>query len=239
MAAIRCAVDRHRNGSTSTGMTPTPSAFTSFDSSTTTTKRLAAAATSFSRNSAPPRPLMRLSAGSTSSAPSTARSICPTSSVTIGIPSDAASSAVARDVGTPRSFMPSATSEPTPSVKNRAVEPVPRPTSIPSWTSSTALAAAARFRSSINSVTDRLDPCCHASLVAVDRVAGDQDCGPGGGHQRRRARVDAAVDLDLEARAEGANAAHLVWAPGDELLAAKPGLDGHHVHEVDVGQDLT
>src|SRR5438067_602255 len=66
--ATRSAVDRQRNGSTSTGSTPTPSCLTSFDSSTTTTKRFEAVATSFSRKSAPPRPLIRFKAGSTSSA---------------------------------------------------------------------------------------------------------------------------------------------------------------------------
>src|SRR5207247_1431480 len=51
-----------------------PRTATRFDSSTSTTNREAAEATIFSFNSAPPPPLMRLSCGSTWSAPSSAMS---------------------------------------------------------------------------------------------------------------------------------------------------------------------
>src|SRR5438046_682039 len=74
------AAKRQPNGWTSTGTGAfTPRRDTSLDSSTMTTNCCAAAATIFSRNSAPPRPLIKSSFGSTSSAPSTARSanLCP------------------------------------------------------------------------------------------------------------------------------------------------------------------
>src|SRR6266550_3457589 len=223
-AIKRSAVVRHRNGSTSTGSVPSPSCLTIFDSSTMTMNRLAADATSFSRDSAPPRPLIRFSAGSTSSAPSTARSICPTSSVTIGIPCCAASSAVSREVGTPRTFIPSATSRPKPSVKYRAVLPLPRPTSMPSWTSSSALYAAACFSSSVKSFADRLDARGDAALVAVDRVARDQYRRARRHDQRRGPRIDSAVDLDLDVFGQGPHATDLFWAVRDELLPAESRL---------------
>ena len=59
---------------TSTGSGKRPSASTHLVSSAITIMRSEAAATIFSRNSAPPPPLIRLSAGSISSAPSTVRS---------------------------------------------------------------------------------------------------------------------------------------------------------------------
>src|SRR5438270_6231223 len=237
-AVSRSAVERHRKASTSTGSTPTPSCLTSFDSSTTTTNRFEAAATSFSRDSAPPRPLIRFSAGSTSSAPSTVRSAWPTSSVTIGIPSPAASSAVARDVGTPRTFSPPATRRPRPSVKYRAVVPLPSPTSMPSWTSSSALSAATCLYSSVKSFTDRLDSRGHPAFVSVHGVARNEHGGACRHHQRRRLHVDAPVHLDLDRRGERAHAADLLRAACDEFLAAKSRLDRHHVDQVDVGQDL-
>ena len=64
------------------------------------------------------------------------------------IPLAAAISAVAREVGTPGTFMPPATSLPSPSVKYRTVVPLPSPISIPSRTSSSAFSAAARLKSS-------------------------------------------------------------------------------------------
>ena len=70
---------------------------TSFDPSTTTMKRAAMAATIFSRTCAPPPPLVRLKARSTSSAPSMARSSAPISSgVTTRRPRSVASGASAR-----------------------------------------------------------------------------------------------------------------------------------------------
>src|SRR6266568_2828365 len=237
-AISRSAEARHRKGSTSTGSTPTPSRLTSFDSSTTTTKRLEAPATSFSLNSAPPRPLIKFSAGSTSSAPSTARSIWPSSSVTIGMPSPAASSAVSRDDGTPRTFIPSATRRPRPSVKNRAVVPLPRPTSIPSWTSSRAFSAAACFRSSVKSFAYGPDAGGDPALVAVDRITGDQYRRPCRHDQRRGPGIDASVDLDLDLRGHRAQTSDLLRAVRDEFLAAESGLHRHHVDQVDVWQDL-
>ena len=63
--------------------------------------RAEAAATIFSRNSAPPPPLIRLRSGAISSAPSTVRSSAGvSSSVVSGTPSRAASARVASDVGT-------------------------------------------------------------------------------------------------------------------------------------------
>src|SRR5439155_1131213 len=77
----------------------TPRRDTSLDSSTMTTTCCAAAATIFSRNSAPPRPLIKSSFGSTSSAPSTARSTDGRSSNEVrGTPRSFAASAVAKDV---------------------------------------------------------------------------------------------------------------------------------------------
>ena len=66
--------------STSSGVPNGPRRCTSFDSSTTTMKRGDIWPTSFSRVWAPPPPLVRLNAGSTSSAPSMARSSEPISS---------------------------------------------------------------------------------------------------------------------------------------------------------------
>src|SRR5690242_5303513 len=238
-AAMRSAVERHRNGSTSTGSTPTPSCLTSFDSSTTTTKRLEDAATTFSRNRAPPRPLIRFRAGSTSSAPSTVRSICPISSVTIGIPSDAASSAVDRDDGTPRTFIPSATSRPRPSTKNAAVDPLPRPINMPSETSSSAFSAAARLYSSVNRFTDCVDAGPDAAAMAVHRVAGHEHRRTRSHYQRRGGSVDPSVDLDLHLRGQGSKPADLLRRTRYELLPAEPRLDRHHVDQLHVRQDLT
>src|SRR4030081_3689198 len=92
------------------------------------------------------------------------------------IPFAAASSAVARDVGTPRSFMPLATNRPTPSVKYLAVEPLPSPSSIPSCTSSSAFSAAALLNSSDNGVPDCLDTRCDALFETEHRIARDQHC---------------------------------------------------------------
>src|SRR5712692_9238596 len=156
----------------------------------------------------------------------------------MGMPSSAASSAVSRDDGTPRTFMPCATRRPRPSVKNRAVLPLPSPTSIPSWTSSRALAAAAYLSSSVKSFTYRPDAGGHAALVAVDRFARDQRRGPGRDHEWCGLRVDASVDLDLDVRGQCAQPADLLRAVRDEFLPAESGLDCHHVDQVDVGQDL-
>src|ERR1700694_2065142 len=231
-AISRSAVVRHRNGDTSTGSTPTPSCLTTLDSSTTTTNRLEAAATIFSRKSAPPRPLIRFSAGSTSSAPSTARSISPTSSWTIWIPSSAASSAVARELGTHRSFIPLATRRPTPSVKYFAVDPLPRPSSIPSWTSSRAFSAAARLSAScllLNCFANSRDAGGDVGLVSEHRAARHQHGRARLHGQRRGLGVDATVDLDLDVWRHRPQPADLVRAADDDLLAAKAWFDCHHI----------
>src|SRR5256886_9052039 len=110
------------NGWTSTGKGVfVPRRRTSLESSMMTTNFFDAAATIFSRNRAPPIPLIRSSFGSTSSAPSTVRSSQKLSSREVsGIPSRFASSAVARDVGTPVMSTPFATKRATPARKWRA-----------------------------------------------------------------------------------------------------------------------
>src|SRR6266581_4014596 len=101
---------------------------TSFDSSTITTNFFDAAATIFSRNNAPPRPLIRSSLGSTSSAPSTHRSSRGNSSSEVsGMPRPFDASAVAKEVGTPFRSAPSRTRREIPQRKCCAVDPVPRP----------------------------------------------------------------------------------------------------------------
>src|SRR5438309_9345747 len=138
------------NGWTSTGNGVfVPRRRTSFASSTITTNFFDAAATIFSRNKAPPIPLIRSSFGSTSSAPSTVRSSQKLSSREVnGIPNRFASSAVASDVGTPFRSIPFATRRPTPARKCRAVDPVPRPRTMPGFTYARAASAASRFSSS-------------------------------------------------------------------------------------------
>src|SRR6058998_1430893 len=138
------------NGWTSTGNGVfVPRRRTSFASSTITTNFFDAAATIFSRNRAPPIPLIRSSFGSTSSAPSTVRSSQKLSSREVsGIPRPFASSAVARDVGTPFRSIPLATRRATPARKCRAVDPVPRPRTMPGFTYARAASAAFRFNSS-------------------------------------------------------------------------------------------
>jgi len=94
--------------------------------------RSEAAATIFSRNKAPPPPLMTLSEGSISSAPSTVKSSRSTSSSVVRrMPQRMASSRVVSDVGTPITSNPSRTRAPNSSTKCLAVEPVPSPSFIP------------------------------------------------------------------------------------------------------------
>src|SRR5262245_51346718 len=121
--------------------------FTAFEESTITTKRSALAATIFSRVCAPPPPLTSQWSGATWSAPSIARSSRSSSSKgSTGIPSAFACSSVATEVATQRRFP----------VRRAAiagsrwatVEPVPRPTFIPFWTSSAAASAASFFSAS-------------------------------------------------------------------------------------------
>src|SRR5216117_2959011 len=143
------------NGWTSTGNgVLVPRRRTSFASSTITTNFFDAAATIFSRNRAPPIPLIRSSLGSTSSAPSTVKSSQKLSSREVsGIPRAFASSAVARDVGTPFTSMPPATRRATPARKCFAVDPVPRPRTIPGFTYARAASAAFRFNSSREAIS--------------------------------------------------------------------------------------
>src|SRR3989442_8201354 len=138
------------NGCTSTGNGVfVPRRRTSLESSMIITNFFDAAATIFSRNRAPPLPWIRSSFGSTCSAPSPVRSSQKLSSNEVnGIPSRFASSAVAKDVGTPLRSMPLATRRATPARKCRAVDPVPRPRIIPGLTYARAASAASRFNSS-------------------------------------------------------------------------------------------
>ncbi|BAT87977.1 hypothetical protein VIGAN_05140200 [Vigna angularis var. angularis] len=128
---------------------PRPS--TSFVSSTTTMNLSEAASTIFSRRRAPPRPLTRLRSGSTSSAPSMARSRRGLSSRTErGMPRERACSSVRLEVGMPTMFVssPEARSSPSLATTKAAVDPVPRPRTMPLLTASTALSAASLLRSS-------------------------------------------------------------------------------------------
>ncbi len=97
------------NGTTSIGSGKRPSIGTHLLSSAITTMRAEAAATIFSRSSAPPPPLIRVRSGAISSAPSTVRSSSGvSSSVVSGTPSRSASRRVASEVGTPTTRKPAA-----------------------------------------------------------------------------------------------------------------------------------
>ena len=127
-------------GRTSTGSRPRlPSTGTSFSRPTRTTNRRAAVATIFSRRSAPPYPLIKSPRGSTSSAPSTARSRMGWSaSVTRRIPSCCASWAVASEVETPATWSPACTRVARARTNAVAARPVPSPRTCPfstSWSS--------------------------------------------------------------------------------------------------------
>src|SRR5512146_1129008 len=124
------------------------SALTIFDSSTMIIRRRLVTATSFSRSSAPPRPLTRSSEGRiTSSAPSMLRySVTTSSSSASGIPRRCASPRVRSEVATPVTRSPWRTRSASASSIRSAVVPEPRPIVMPSATScSTAACAAARF----------------------------------------------------------------------------------------------
>ena len=132
---------------TSTGSANAPSRATRLAASEITIIRSDAVATIFSCRCAPPPPLIRFSSGSNSSAPSMVRSShFAASSVTTLMPSSRAIAAVRDDVGTAMTRRPSPrTRSPSRLTMNAAVEPVPRPSRIPSCTKSTARRAAARF----------------------------------------------------------------------------------------------
>ena len=144
------------NGITSTGSGKRPRTSTHLVSSAITIMRSDAAATIFSRNSAPPPPLIRLSAASISSAPSIVRSRWSiSSSVVSGIPQrlGLARASLPRSARRPP-CMPAATFSPSRSTKCFAVEPVPSPSFMPSLTCSSARAAACRFNASMFTVHD-------------------------------------------------------------------------------------
>ncbi|MNL23975.1 hypothetical protein D3C87_1453930 [compost metagenome] len=127
-----------------------PRVSTSLELSAITIMASEAAATIFSRRSAPPPPLIRFSAASISSAPSTVTSSRSRASRSeSGMPQSRAWRAVASEVGTPTISSPCATRSPNRSTKWRAVEPVPSPTFIPDDISATARAAASRLRASL------------------------------------------------------------------------------------------
>src|SRR5207249_2156277 len=89
----------------------------------------AALATIFSRNRAPPPPLMRARPGPTSSAPSTAKSSTGNSSnVTMGIESDSASCRLVVEVAMPRTRRPCFTRSPSSSMNILEVLPLQSPT---------------------------------------------------------------------------------------------------------------
>ena len=91
---------------------------------------------------------------------------------------------VASDVGTPITFRPARTFSPSSSTKCLAVEPVPRPSFMPSRTSSRARAAACRFKSSIDIVALSIPP----REAATGRVISSLDWrrGTGWGRPFRR-----------------------------------------------------
>ena len=106
------------------------SASTTLSPEAITTKRSAAAATTFSRECAPPPPLMTQLSGAIWSAPSIAmssRSSCSNGST--ASPSARAATSVATEVATQRSRSPRAASA---GSMVATVEPVPRPTLLPS-----------------------------------------------------------------------------------------------------------
>src|SRR5260370_18380863 len=101
--------------------------------------------------------------------------------------------------------------------------------SIPSWTSSSAFSAAARFSSSLKRIANRFDARGDAALVPEDGVAGDEDRRPRRDDELRGVRVDATVDLHLDLRRQPPQSPCLVLPPLEELLAADPCLDRHPV----------
>ena len=145
-ASILRRVAANPNGTTSMGSGKRPSAGTHLDSSAMTIMRAEEEATIFSRNSAPPPPLIRLKSGAISSAPSMVRSRQGASSRVVSCtPTCSASLRVASDVATAITSSPARTRSPRSLTKWRAVEPVPSPSRIPGCTNASARAAAARF----------------------------------------------------------------------------------------------
>src|SRR5262245_4353861 len=152
------------NGTISTARGNAPSVATCFDRSPMITNRRELAATIFSRTRAPPPPLIRLSLGSISSAPSMVRSSVSTSSRLVSrIPREVASCCVASDVGTATMSSPPLTCSASNGSKAATVEPVPSPRSIPCFTSASAARAAAAFSSSL--LTERSTDASRASRL--------------------------------------------------------------------------
>src|SRR5262245_44462015 len=138
------------NGTISTARGNAPNVATCFERSAMITNRRELAATIFSRTRAPPPPLIRSSLGSISSAPSIVRSSVPTLSRLVSrMPSAVASCCVASDVGTATMSHPPLTCSASNGSKAATVEPVPRPSSMPVFTSASAARAAAAFSSSL------------------------------------------------------------------------------------------
>ena len=145
-ASIFMRVAASPNGTTSIGKGKRPSVGTHLLSSAMTIMRAEAAATIFSRSSAPPPPLISVRSGPISSAPSMVRSSSGVSSnVVSGMPRLSACARVASEVGTPITLQPSRMRSASKSRKCFTVEPVPRPSRIPGCTNCTARAAASRF----------------------------------------------------------------------------------------------
>ena len=140
--AERNDLDRHRR--------VRPSRSTSLAPSTMMASCRLALATIFSRSKAPPSPLIRFKVPrSTSSAPSIVRSICRCSAnYDSGRPAALACAAVRSEVGMPMKRKPWRYRRARASIAKAAVEPMPSPTTMSSWTSSTAASAAARISAS-------------------------------------------------------------------------------------------
>src|SRR5258708_15217934 len=86
-----------------------------------------------------------------------------------------------------------------------------------------------------NAVPDRFH-CRFAVGLSEDGLSGHEDARAGGDYQRRRGRVDAAVDLD--AGRDTPLPDHLSYVTDlahnrfDELLSAEAGVDRHHQDKV-------
>ena len=146
-------------GATSTGSGKAPRRGTIFDLSAITAMRAEAAATIFSRSSAPPPPLISLRSGSISSAPSTVRSSSGMSSSVVMRDAEPLRLGERRLRGRDATHLePAATLSPRRSTKWRAVEPVPRPRRMPGSTRSSARLAASRFRRSLSSIRAHVFP---------------------------------------------------------------------------------
>ena len=145
---MRRAVVLCPKATTSIGSKNFPRNFTCLAASAMTTQLRDASQTSFSRNRAAPAPLISDRPGPISSAPSTVRSMVLVSpNSPRRMPRLAASSAVEIEVGTPRISMFRAASALT---NQTAVEPVPRPTTMPGSTRAAAASPAARFWASVS-----------------------------------------------------------------------------------------